>query len=132
MPAPKVAQFRGAVTCARTPHGPLGLTLSGRTADHPGEAVTCAFAGTAPAGLPERLEDAAVEQLGPGEFRITSAAGAWPVAARSVHLHRDVAEGFYRAIPAQPAPLRRRVLFRVMLGMARTRVGIALFRALRR
>jgi hypothetical protein len=126
-----VARFRGAVRCAREPHGPLGLTLTGRTAEHPGEEARLAFAGTAPADLPERLEDAVVERGGPGEYRIASATRSWQVAARSVHLHREVADGFYRAIPPRPAPLVRRMLFRVMLGIAGSRLGIALVRALR-
>jgi hypothetical protein len=126
-----VARFRGAVRCARAPHGPLGLTLTGRTAEHPGEEVRLAFAGTAPADLPERLEDAVVERGSPGEYRIASATRSWPVAASSVHLHREVADGFYRAIPPRPAPLVRRMLFRVMLGIAASRLGIALVRAVR-
>jgi hypothetical protein len=126
-----VARFRGAVHCAREPHGPLGLTLTGRTAEHPGEEVRLAFAGTAPADLPERLEDAVVERAGPGEYRIASVTRSWPVAASSVHLHREVADGFYRAIPPRPAPLVRRLLFRVMLGVAGSRLGIALLRAVR-
>lgn len=131
MPA-TVAQFRGTVTCLGTSPGPLGLTLRGRTADHPGELVELAFAGAAPADLPERLEDAVVERAGPGEYRIASAARAWTVAARSVHLHREVARDFYRAIPPRPAPLARRMLFGAMLGIARSRVGIALLKALHR
>lgn len=128
----QVAQFRGTVTCRRTSSGPLGLTLSGRTADHPGEPLELAFAGVAPADLPERLEDAAVERARPGEYRIASGARTWTVAARSVHLHREVADGFYRAIPPRPAPLARRVLFGAMLGIARSRAGLALLKALRR
>ncbi len=126
-----VVRFSGAVTCAREPRGPLGLILSGRTADAPGEELELAFAGAAPADLPARLEDAVIECAGPGRYRIGSGARAWTIAARSVHLHRDVAPGFYRAIPPRPAPLLRRLLFGVMLALARSRVGIALVRALR-
>ena len=134
MPDPQaatVAYFIGAVSCTRTPGGPLGLTLSGRTADRPGEEVQLAFAGTAPADLPGELEDAIVERAGPGRYRIASGAQAWTLAARSVHLHRDVAEGFYRAIPPRPAPRVRRFVFGAMLTLARSRVGIALLKALR-
>jgi hypothetical protein len=130
--AEKVAQFRGTVTCLRTPHEPLGLTLTGRTADPAGEEIQVAFAGAAPADLPERLEDAVIERGEPGEYRIASGTRVWTVAARSVHLHREVAERFYRAIPPRPAPLVRRLLFGVMLRLARSRAGIALLRALRR
>ena len=127
-----VARFTGAVACARSSRGPLGLTLIGRAADHPDEEIRLAFAGAAPAGLPERLEDAVIERGGPGEYRIASGARAWTVTARSVHLHREVAGRFYRAIPPRPAPLVRRMLFGAMLGLARSRAGIALLRALRR
>ena len=126
-----VARFRGTVTCAREPRGPLGLTLSGRTAEPPGEELELAFAGAAPADLPARLEDAVIERAGPGLYRIGSGTRAWTVAARSVHLHRDVAPGFYRAIPPRRAPLLRRLLFGAMLALARSRVGIAIVRALR-
>ncbi|HXY95773.1 MAG TPA: hypothetical protein VEH00_02285 [Steroidobacteraceae bacterium] len=130
--AATVVRFTGAVTCTRRSHGPLGLTLTGRTADHPDEEIQLAFAGAAPADLPERLEGAVVERSGPGAYRITSAVRTWTVAARSVHLHREVAERFYRAIPPRPAPLMRRVLFGMMLSLARSRAGIGLIRALRR
>jgi hypothetical protein len=126
-----VARFRGPVTCVRESHGPLGLTLTGRTADPPGEQLELAFAGTAPADLPGQLEDAVIEREGPGRYRIASGARAWTIAARSVHLHRDVAEVFYRAIPPRPAPFLRRMLFGAMLAVARSRVAIALLKALR-
>jgi hypothetical protein len=134
MPEPQLAtvgHFTGAVSCTRTPDGPLRLTLSGRTADRPGEEVRLAFAGTAPADLPGQLEDALVERAGPGRYRIASGVQAWTIAARSVHLHRDVADGFYRAIPPRPAPLVRRLVFGMMLALARSRLGMALLRALR-
>jgi hypothetical protein len=127
-----LARFSGAVTCARSSHGPLWLTLTGRTVEHPDEATQLAFAGIAPADLPDRLEDAVVERTRPGEYRIASAARVWTIAARSMHLHREVGERFYRAIPPRPAPLVRRMLFGAMLRLAGSRAGIALLRALRR
>lgn len=130
--AATLARFVGGVSCARSSHGPLRLTLSGRAAGPAGEEMQLAFAGAAPADLPERLEDAVIERGEPGEYRIASGTRVWTVAARSVHLHREVAERFYRAIPPRPAPLVRRLLFGVMLRLARSRAGIALLRALRR
>lgn len=132
MPAERVAEFRGAVRCRRAPRGPLGLELIGRTVQSPDEELRLAFAGAAPADLPERLEDAVIERAGPREYRVVSGARAWVVAARSVHLHREIAERFYAAIPPRPAPLKRRLLFSVMLAIARSAPGIALLRALRR
>ena len=127
-----LARFSGVVSCTRSARGPLGLTLTGRTAGAPGEEIQLAFAGAAPADLPGQLEAAVVERAGPGEYRIASAARAWTLAARSVHVHREVAAAFYRAIPPRPAPLGRRVLYGVMLRLARSRAGIALLQALRR
>ena len=127
-----LARFSGAVRCARSSHGPLGLTLTGRAADAAGEEIEVAFAGAAPADLPERLEDAVIVRAGRGEYRIASAARVWTLAARSVHVHREVAAAFYRAIPPRPAPLGRRLLYGLMIALARSRAGIALIRALRR
>ena len=134
MPEPElttVARFTGAVSCTRRADGPLSLTLAGRTAEHPGEELQLDFAGAAPADLPGRLEDALIENEGAGRYRITSGARSWTVAARSLHSHRDVAPAFYRAIPPRPAPLLRRLVFGAMLGLARSRAGIALLKALR-
>ena len=128
---PILARFSGAVTCAWSSHGPLELTLTGRAADPPGEEMRVAFAG-ASADLPERLDDVVIERCGPNEYLIASAALAWTIGARSVHVHREVAAAFYRAIPPRPAPLARRMLYGVMLALARSRAGIALIRALRR
>ena len=132
MAAERVAAFRGPVLLRRELHGPLGLVLTGRSSDHPDEELGLAFAGSAPADLPERLEDVVVERGGEGEYRIVSPTRAWSLAARSVHLHREIADSFYRAIPPRPAPLLRRVLFASMLAIARSRAGIALLRTLRR
>jgi hypothetical protein len=126
-----VATFRGRVSCRRAAD-PFGLTLAGVTAERPGEPTTLAFSAAAPPDLPESLDDALVERLAGGTYRITSASGAWQIAAPAVHLHRDVAAAFYRAVPPRPAPWRKRVIFRVALGLAATRTGLALLRALRR
>ena len=132
MPALRVAEFRGAVRCRRPAHGPIGLELSGRTADAPGEELTLAFIATAPADLPETIEDAVVERSGEGEFRVHSATRTWVVAARAVHAHRDVGAAFYRAIPPRRAPLLRRLFLRTALSIAGSRAGLAVVRALRR
>ena len=126
-----VARFRGAVACARSPHGPIGLTLTGRSAGQPDEELRVAFAASAPAGFPERLEDVVVERGAAGEYRIADAARSWPITARAVEVHREVAQRFYAAIPPRPAPWSRRALYRAMLVLARSRAAIALLRALR-
>jgi len=128
----RLTQFHGSVRCQPESAGPLGLTLSGRSAQYPQQELEVAFAGAAPADLPPRLTDACIECDAPGEYRITAGGRSWRVSARSVHVHRDAGTPFYEAIPGRPAPLGRRVLFGAMLALARTRLGIALLRAARR
>ena len=118
----RIVRFRGGVSCRRDA-GPLGFTLIGRTTDRPEEIATLAFAGTAPANLPEALEDATVEQVGAGRYRIWSGRREWIVSARAAHLHREVANSFYRAIAPRPVPWSKRVFWRVVLGVAANPVG---------
>ena len=128
----QIAAFRGAVRCVRPEHGPIGLELTGRSADAGGETLTLAFPGSAPADLPAVLEDAVVERLGAARFRLGSGARSWDIAASAVHAHRDVGSGFYRAIPPRRAPFVRRLLLRTALTIAGSRLGLAVVRALRR
>jgi len=39
------------------------------------------------------------------------------------HIHREVAGAFYKALPPRPVPLRKRLFWRVMLGLAATSAG---------
>ena len=129
---PKVAEFRGTVRCRRVADGPLGLELIGLAADSRGEPLTLAFAGKAPADLPETIEDAVVQQSGEASFRVTSGTRSWTLAAQAVHAHRDVGGAFYAAIPPRPAPFLRRLLLGTALRIAGSRAGLAVVRALRR
>jgi len=126
-----LATFRGPVRCRCAADVP-GLTLSGDTAEAPGEATALAFSAAAPAQFPETLQDARVERLGPGRYRISSAPREWLIAAAAVHVHRDVGAQFYHAIPPRPAPWHKRVFWRVVLTLAASRAGLALLRVLRR
>jgi hypothetical protein len=128
----RVAAFRGGVSCRRDPTGPLGLTLIGWTEDHPEETVSLAFSGRAPDALPAVLEDATVDWLGEDQYRIVSAPREWLVEARAVHVHREIAAVFYRAIPPRRAPWSKRFFWRVVLGLAASRLGKRLLLALRR
>jgi hypothetical protein len=128
----RVVTFRGGVSCRRDPVGPLGLTLIGWTSDHPDERVSLAFSGHAPEGMPEVLEDPTVDRLDDIRYRIASAPRDWIIAASAIHVHREVATTFYRAIPPRPAPWGRRVLFRVLLALAGNPWGKRLLLALRR
>ena len=123
--------FSGPVSCRCTAEAP-GLTLTGRSAGPGGEGVTLAFSAIAPAGCPDTLPDAVVERLGAGHYRLRSGASEWLIGARAVHLHREIAAEFYRAVPARRAPWGKRLFWRVVLALARSRAGLALLKALRR
>ncbi len=125
-------RFRGGVSCRRDSSGPLGVTLVGWTSDHPDERVSLAFSGRSPEGLPEVLEDAIVNRLDERRYRISSPPREWIVEASAIHLHRDMAATFYRAIPPRAAPWSRRLLWRILLALAATAWGKKLLLALRR
>ena len=127
----RIVRFRGGVSCRRD-EGPLGLTLIGRTTDRPDETATLAFATSAPSGLPEALEDATVEQLDAGRYRIRTGGREWIFPARSAHLHREVSTTFYRAITPRLVPWSTRMFWRVVLAMAASPMGKRLLLVLRR
>jgi hypothetical protein len=129
--ARRIVRFRGGVSCRRD-DGPLGLTLIGRTTDRPDETATLAFATSAPSGWPEALEDATVEQIDAGRYRIRTGPREWIFAARSAHLHREVSTTFYRAIVPRLVPWSTRLFWRVVLAMASSPLGKRLLLALRR
>ena len=108
---------------ARQP-GPLGLTLIGWTSDHPDERVSLAFSGRAPGNAARGAgrSDRGSYSMG-GRYRIASAPREWIVEATAIHLHREIATAFYRAIPPRPAPWSRRLFLRVLLAWWRTRWG---------
>jgi len=127
----RIVRFRGGVSCRRD-DGPLGLTLIGRTTDRPEETAALAFCGLAPAGLPEALEDATVEQVDVGRYRIWSGKREWIFPAHSAHLHREVATMFYRAVSPRLVPWSKRLFWRVVLAMAANPLGRRLLLLLRR
>ncbi|TLZ32874.1 MAG: hypothetical protein E6K32_18675 [Gammaproteobacteria bacterium] len=126
-----LASLRGPVSCRRGA-APLGLTLIGETSEHPGERTELAFSAAAPADFPEALEGAVIERVGTHQYRIASAPREWLIEATAVHVHRDIAVPFYRAIPPRRVPLAKRIFWRVVLALAATRTGLALLRRLRR
>ena len=129
--ADRIVSFRGPVSCARGA-APLGLTLTGEAPEHPGERIALAFSGAAPGDFPQSLEGAVIERVSVNEYRIASAPREWLIAASAVHLHRDVAAPFYRAIPPRRLPLMKRLFFWVVPALAASRTGLALLRILRR
>ena len=120
---PRTLHFRGWISCRRDGEGPLGLILVGRTSQHRrDEAVQVAFSCPAPVDLPEALEDARIEFLGGHRHRLTSGDKSW-ILEGPVHVHREVAGAFYKAIPPRPVPWRKRLFWRVMLGLARNPIS---------
>jgi hypothetical protein len=122
--------FSGTVSCTGG-EGPLGLTLRG-AAGAAGDVHALGFSGRAPADLPQSLAAPRVEVLGEGRYRIVSGARAWLLSARAVHVSREVATPFYRALPPRAVPLSKRLFWRTVLALAGSRAGLALLRALRR
>ncbi len=110
-------QFRGSVACRSDGEGPLGLILTGETEDRPGEPAQLAFAAVAPADLPDAVENACVEQLGPRRYRISSSSAAWVVEGVA-HLHRDIGRQFRVALPGRAVPWRKRVFWYALLALA--------------
>jgi hypothetical protein len=117
-----IVRFLGWISCRRDGEGPLGLILVGRTKDRPDEAMQMAFACPAPVDLPDALEEATVERLGPHQYRLTSGDRSWTLDGVA-HVHREVASAFYKAVPPRPVPFRKRLFWRVMLGLAGTAAG---------
>ena len=116
--APRTIHFRGWISCRRDGEGPLGLILVGRATQHRREeAVQIAFSCPAPVDMPEALEDARLEFLSDHRYRLTSGDKSWTLDG-SIHVHREVAGAFYKAIPPRPVPWRKRLFWRVMLGLA--------------
>lgn len=128
---PRIVRFIGGVSCRRE-QGLLGLTLIGRTDDRPDELVTLAFPATAPADLPEVLEDPVVERFDADQIRITSGEREWLVAARTWHLHREVASLFYRALAPRAVPWRKRLFWRLVLALLANPLSKRLLLMLRR
>jgi len=129
--SPQVVRFEGVVSCRRD-QGPLGLTLIGRTSDWPDELATLAFATAVPPDMPEALEDPSVERLDAGRVRISAGDRDWIVAARSLHLHREVATNFYRAVEPRAVPWQKRLFWRFVLALVARPAGRRLLLALRK
>jgi hypothetical protein len=121
--------MRGPVTCRRTPNA---LTLSGCAGDSADDRLILTFIAPSIPDLPDSLNAATVLALDERRFRIASGSRDWIVEATSLHVHRDIGNVFYRAVPPRPAPLRKRLFWRVVLALAATRAGKRLLLSLRR
>lgn len=125
----QVAAFRGPVTCRLTADS---LTLIGAAADSADDRLILTFISPSMAEVPDSLAAAIVRAVDEHHYCIASASGDLTVEAASLHVHRDIGSVFYRAVPARPAPLGRRIFWRVVLALAGTRAGKRLLLSLRR
>jgi len=127
--AQPLAAFRGAVACRRSREA---LILSGSAADCADDRLILTFISPASDELPDSLTSATVRAGDERHYRITSAAREWVVEATSLHVHRDVGDAFYRAVPPRRVPLKKRLFWQVVLALAATRPGKRLLLAMRR
>ena len=114
-----LAVFRGTAVCRRFANV---ITLVGPAADSPDDVP----------GLPESLTAPVVVALDERRYRIISRSQDWIIEATSIHVHRDIGNTFYRAIPPRPAPPLKRFFWRVMLTFAGSRAGRRLLSFVRR
>ena len=128
-PASPLAAFRGPVTCRRTANT---LTLSGSAADSADDRLILTVVSSSIPDVPDSLTSASVRAVDDRHYCITSAAREWVVEATSVHVHRDIGATFYRAVPPRPAPLKKRLFWRVVLALAATGAGKRLLLSRRR
>jgi hypothetical protein len=126
-PSP-VAAFRGSVTCRRTSSA---LILAGPAADSPDERLILTLVTATAPDLPESLASADVIAVDERHVRIASGPRDWIIETASVHLHRDIGQAFYRALPPRAAPLKKRLFWRVVLALAHTAAGKRLLLSLR-
>jgi hypothetical protein len=112
-------KFSGSVECRRSPEVQC-ITLVGRT--EAGEQIHLLLRGAVPADLPSHLQGAVVEHTEGARYRISSQGRLWTVSGRC-YVHTDVTAAFYAAVRPRPVPLVKRVLWRLVLAAARTRVA---------
>lgn len=128
LPAP-LAAFRGPVACSLTGNA---LTLSGAAADCADDRLIVTFIGQLIADVPGLLEGASIRAVDQRHYLIASESQELLVEAAAFHLHRDIGSAFYRAIPPRPAPLTKRIFWRVVLALAGSPAGKRLLLSLRR
>lgn len=128
-PQPPLAALRGTVVCRCAANA---LTLSGAAADSPDDRLILTFVGASIVDFPQSLTGASIRAVDGRRYRITSEARDLTIEARALHVHRDIGNAFYRAVPPRPVPLKKRFFWRVVLALAGTRAGKHLLLTLRR
>jgi hypothetical protein len=128
-PASLPAVFRGPVICRRSRNA---LTLTGAAADPGGGILIVTLTTSTVPDVPESMTAASMSTLDGQHYRIACGSRDWIVTATAVHVHRDIGDAFRRAIPPRPAPLRKRVFWRIVLALAGTGAGKRLLLSVRR
>ena len=128
-PAAPLAVFRGPVACRRTGNA---LTLSGAAADSADDRLIVTFIGRMIPDVPRSVAGASIRAVDRHRYLIASGSQELIVEASALHLHRDIGNAFYRAVPPRPAPLPKRIFWRVVLALAGSRAGKRLLSSLRR
>jgi hypothetical protein len=106
--------------------------LTGAAAD-PGDGILIVTLTTSVVpDVPDSMGAATIRALDAQHYRITAGAQDWVVMATAAHVHRDIGDTFYRAIPPRAVPLTKRLFWRIVLALAGTRVGKRLLLAVRR
>lgn len=128
-PPSALAVFRGAVVCRRFANV---ITLAGPAADSPDDDLILSFIARDFPGLPEFLTAPVVVALDEHRYRVISRSQDWIIEATSLHVHRDIGNSFYRAIPPRAVPLVKRFFWRMVLVLAGSRAGRGLLLSFRR
>lgn len=128
-PAAPLAVFRGPAACRRTDNA---LTLSGAAADSADDRLIVTFVGRMMPEVPRSVSGASIRAVDQHRYVIASESQELIVEASALHLHRDIGNTFYRAVPPRPAPLPKRIFWRVVLALAASRAGRRLLLSLRR
>lgn len=115
----RAMRLEGPIECRRT--ASACVTLIGRA--ERGERTYLTLAVAAPADLPSRIDAGTVEWLDDGLCRICTPGHEWRLESRRSFVHRDASAAFYAALPPRRVPLAKRVLFRLMLASAGSRIG---------
>lgn len=115
----RAMRLKGPIECRRT--AMACVTFVGQT--ERGERAYVTLAVSAPADLPPRMDDGAVELLEGGRCRVSMAGREWNLDSRRLLVHRDVSGPFYTALPPRRVPLAKRVLYGLMLAVAGSPVG---------
>lgn len=129
LPESPLAVFRGPVSCRRSRNA---LALTGAAADPGGGILIVTLTTSVVPDTPDSMEAATIRALDAQHYRITAGSQDWVVTATAAHVHRDIGDAFYRAIPPRAVPLTKRLFLRIVLALAGTRVGKRLLLAVRR